>query len=115
MDKQTTDAFMRVFNIVQTDVHETAMEKGWWDNERDVGDLIALLHTEVSEAYEAVRHGNPPDDKVSDFDGLTAELADVIIRIMDMAAGLDLRVAEALIAKIKFNKTRSYRHGGKRF
>jgi NTP pyrophosphatase (non-canonical NTP hydrolase) len=73
------------------------------------------MHSELSEALEALRHDNPPDDKIPNFSGLEAELADVIIRIMDFSAHYNLAIAEAILAKIEFNKTREFKHGGKLF
>jgi NTP pyrophosphatase (non-canonical NTP hydrolase) len=103
--------FLEGFIEKQQQVHSTALEKGWWDTERNDAEMICLMHSELSEALEALRHGNPPDDKVPEFTGLEAELADCIIRIMDYAEGRNLRVAEALEAKTDFNKTRPYKHG----
>jgi hypothetical protein len=73
------------------------------------------MHSELSEALEAIRKGNPPDDKIPEFTGVEAELADVIIRIMDMVAAKGYRVGEAVVAKINYNKNRTYKHGGKNF
>ena len=108
-------AFAIEFDAVAQEVNHIAIEKGWWKGERNEGELIALMHSELSEALEAIRNGNPPDDKIPEFTGVETELADVIIRIMDMAAAKGYRVGEAVIAKINYNKNRPYKHGGKKF
>ena len=108
-------AFAIEFDAVAQEVNHIAIEKGWWEGERNECELIALMHSELSEALEAIRNGNPPDDKIPEFTGVEAELADVIIRIMDMAAAKGYRVGEAVVAKINYNKNRPYKHGGKKF
>lgn len=107
--------FVQSFNAMANDVHCTAIEKGWWQEDRSDGELISLHHAELSEALEGLRHGNPPDDKIPEFNTAEVELADVIIRIMDHAQKRGWRVAEALVAKAAFNKNRPVRHGGKKF
>lgn len=88
-----------------------------WEERFDSRDseMIALMHSELSEVLEAMRYGNPPDDKISGYGSVESELADVVIRIMDYAEASGINVAEAIEAKIKFNKARPYRHGGKVF
>ena len=115
-------------------VHATAVEKGWWDKPsffeidpddeyepltpEEIASKIALIHSELSEALEAVRedqlkmhlgeNGKP--------EGMTTELADVFIRQLDLLErmGLTEDFVTALIAKVEYNKGRSYRHGGKK-
>ena len=102
-------------NDASIQIHETAKEKGWWDNERSDGELLMLVVSEVAEACEALRAGNPPDDKIPEFSGAEAELADTVIRIMDLCQARGWRLGEAIAAKVKYNATRSHKHGGKLF
>lgn len=110
------DKFKQFFNYVAQDVYRVNCANGWWeDASRNFGEAVALMHSELSEALEAQRTGNPPDDKLPAFSGVEVELADTIIRIMDWAVHNKLDVAGALVSKVRFNATRGYKHGGKKF
>ncbi len=105
--------FVRGWISTAADSHYNAKSKGFWEDgvERNNGEMLCLIHSEISEALEALRHGNPPDDKVPEFTGAETELADAVIRIMDLAHARGWRVAQAIEAKMKFNATRAHKHG----
>jgi NTP pyrophosphatase (non-canonical NTP hydrolase) len=98
---------------VQREVHRTAVEHGWWDRPRSVGEILMLMVTELSEVMEAYRSGNPQSLKTPGFSQMEEELADVVIRLLDFAGRHDLDIEGALRAKMNYNETRPYRHGGK--
>ena len=99
------------FNDMQEKVHRNAIAKGFWDDPVNVGEKLALIHSEISEALEAYRRGNPPDDKLPQYGSATVELADAVIRIMDLAGGMEINLAGAIMAKVEYNKSRPYKHG----
>lgn len=111
----TIEAFVTAFNLLAEDVNQIARSKGWWKGDRNDGELIALMHSELSEALEGLRHDNPASDHIPKFTAVEEELADVIIRIMDYAVAKKHRIAEAVIEKISFNFGREQMHGGKKF
>lgn len=110
-----TEHFISVLRNLAAEIHDNNVAKGWWEKDRNDGELIALCHSELSEALEALRHGNPPDDKIPEFNGATAELADTVIRILDMCHHRGWDLGAAIIAKVEYNKTRPMKHGGKAF
>ena len=96
--------------------YQDATKKGWHQQMHSFGDLIALAHSELSEALEAYRltgdylplvgPGGKPE-------GVPSELADVVIRIADMCGYLGIDLSEAVVNKLAWNRTRPHRHGGK--
>jgi len=103
--------FLKGFNATSSKVYQNAVIAGWWSGERRFSETIALVHAELSEALEAARMGDPKSEKIPEFSEIEEELADAIIRIMDYSAGKKLRIAEAILAKIEYNKSRPYKHG----
>ena len=88
--------------------HGLAAECGWWDEttERDVPRLLMLCVSELAEAMEGDRK-NLMDDKLPHRKMLEVELADTVIRIMDMAGGLNLDIGGAIAEKLAFNADRA--------
>lgn len=101
-------------------VHALAREKGWYDQPtpRNFGELIALVHSELSEALEEYRAGryysavyaNEGSEKP---EGIPIELADALIRILDLCGYYQIDVEDAVERKHAYNRSRPRRHGGK--
>lgn len=64
-------------------INDNARNKGFWDNERNDAEMFDLVHSELSEAAEALWQNNPRAKKIPDFTCVEEELADAVIRLMD--------------------------------
>ena len=119
-----------VNSLVQQVHDKWATPRGWWNDlhtgeplgcvyvnedgmltgekpkgSKSYGDQNSLFHAELSEAYEGYRK-NQMSDKIPDFTAVEEELADTLIRILDTAGGMNLRLAEAFAAKMVYNHYR---------
>lgn len=123
-------------NELVKEAHETAVSKGWWDSAPSFGEILALIHSEASEALEDYRAGKLPSDvwyevtapsgKVLKINtplewapepqkpcGIPSELADIVIRVMDACGHYGIDLERAIAEKMAYNATRPQRHGGK--
>jgi len=117
--------------------HATAKEKGFWDSERNVPELLMLIVSELSEGLEALRkeHKSNPDIVASLYNAYVEdphpmdaetfkhefenhvknsfedEIADTVIRLFDLCGGLGIDLETHILLKINYNKLRGYKHG----
>lgn len=116
--------------------HANAVNHGWVGNTpRPIPEHVALLHSEVSELFEAWRDGHPPTeflyehrgrtgkDRITDYVygeldeepgkpvGIPSELADVVIRACQFAGEHNIDLVQAIQEKMSYNATRPYKHG----
>lgn len=111
-------------------IYDNNKEKGFWDKERNVGEMLMLVTSELGEAMEAHRKGRfakleEAQSNISsggDFkmnfekyikDTFEDEIADAVIRLLDMAAGLGIDIEQHINAKVQYNKSREKLHGKK--
>lgn len=125
-------SFIEAFNALSADQHKRMRSQGFWDASDAViaaadaagcgtdarkmraAQLNALVAGEIGEALEGIRK-DLPSDKIEGFTNEEEEYADAIIRILDLNTARNLRIGEAVVAKMEHNLTRAHRHGGKSF
>jgi NTP pyrophosphatase (non-canonical NTP hydrolase) len=123
-------------NDAAKSIHADAKRKGFWDSERETGTLLMLCVSELSEALEADRKGRYADlqaynecEKADDIlesdkevyelssfqslikDTFEDELADTVIRILDLCGARGIDLERHINLKLKYNRSRERMHG----
>ena len=107
---------MKSIEEMQLEVWENNVAHGWFEQDRSVGDDVALLHTEVSEMFEAYRVTGVADAtadpvETSKPEGFGSEVADVFIRLLDTCQRRGIDLLWEYERKMAYNRTRPYKHG----
>lgn len=125
---------LKGLNEASNQIFQNNKAKGFWDNERNVGELLMLVTSELGEAMEAHRKNRFAQLKRLEFelgqnatmtkeqhwnekfgfhvkDTFEDEIADAVIRLMDLSAGLGIDLEKHISAKVKFNTSRPKLHG----
>ena len=93
----------RSLNELAQICHSIAVEKRFWEKERNIGEALMLIVTELAEAMEAHRKKDDANFK--------EELADAFIRLLDLCGGLKIDIEDEIYQKSVKNKNRPYKHG----
>jgi NTP pyrophosphatase (non-canonical NTP hydrolase) len=117
-------------NEMSSEIHAGNAARGFWDNERNIGELLMLVVSELSEGLEADRKNRKSDPGKYELEWLTGfefkakfeqtvkdtfedEIADAMIRLLDMCHPLGIDIDFHIRMKLKYNSMRERLHGKK--
>lgn len=107
------EVYGQAMSDVARTIHESCIAAGWYTDlhtglplDRNVPEMLCLIHSEISEALEAFRK-DLKDDHLPDYNGIDVELADAVIRIFDLAGYLDIDIGHVIDDKFHYNQTRA--------
>lgn len=102
---------------LQNKVHDNAVARGFYDGAvptlSEVSMRLLLMHSEISEAAEALRDGGPMSKKLPEVRLFDEELSDLVIRTLDLCGWLGIDLEAVIVSKMEYNTGRPYKHGKK--
>lgn len=104
MELQAKTRILAGFAFAELEAYKTSERLGYWQKDRNVAEVIALVHRDAARALEAITVGDGPSPKLEDTTRAEEHLADVIIRILDISQGMNLHVSVAVIRKLEYNE-----------
>ena len=136
MELKTQNIYYGALNTLRDAAHRNAVDKGFHNDRDEITELLgghiplltnygrvavasrlALIHSEVSEALELIRKDDNVKHDTYAKDGkpigFSSELADIIIRVLDLSGLLGINIGKAVVEKLEYNASREYRHGKK--
>lgn len=101
-------------NKLAADIHQVSIEHGFWEKDRNFGEQLMLAVSELSEALEADRDGEPAyyrEINGGKPEGVAVEIIDCIIRCFDTLCPMGVDIDSIMDEKIGYNRKRPYKHG----
>jgi NTP pyrophosphatase (non-canonical NTP hydrolase) len=127
----TEENLLNGINQLAARIHARNIDKGFFDKPKNIGEMLCLIHSEVSEALEADRKGSHFSGAIQGVNGWASdedfinsftthvkgtfeeEMADIFIRVLDMCAYKGINLEQHVIAKMRYNLSREKYHGKK--
>jgi len=118
-----------MLTALSINIHRENVEKGFYEGDKNTGEMLCLIHSEISEALEADRKDSyypgptpaytMPDHEFKDFydsnikGTFEEEMADAMIRIFDLCGFKKIDIGAHVAAKLRYNAMRPHKHGKK--
>ena len=107
------EVYGQAITDVSTIIHSSCVDAGWYTDlntgeslDRNVPEMLCLIHSEISEALEGYRK-DLVDSHLPQYDNLDVELADAVIRILDLSSYLGIDIGQVISDKFDYNQVRA--------